>query len=135
MEAVSHRIDALPGGDVCRASGRGRIRDAEGQSFTFRVRYSEGDSAPTGFLYYTDSADGTVLRQATFTALICRLGGAAIVGTAMANGVSVPFVVDASGLSKTLFRISWPGYEGGGPLASGRINIRVPPARQQRRQE
>jgi hypothetical protein len=53
----------------------------------------------------------------------------------MANGVSVPFVVDASGLSKTLFRISWPGYEGGGPLASGRINIRVPPARQQRRQE
>lgn len=127
-DSIGDACDPLPAGDLCRANGRGRTLKAETQSFAFRVEYVEGAAAPIGYVRYKDSADGTLLRQATFTALTCTDGLARITGTASANGTVVPFTIEARDNgprgSKETFRVTWPGYEGGGPVGSGNITVR-----------
>jgi len=123
-------------GDACeppqrntpaRVTGGGWIDEPE-NAFELTAQYRAGLGAPTGTIVYQDNAAGLELRSVELTSLIVhRATRAVILGAGTVNGQTEEFrlVVEDNGergLNDT-FHISWSGYEAGGLLNGGNIQI------------
>jgi len=84
--------------------------------------------APKRIVTYHDKAAGLKLRSVELTSVIVySTTRAVILGTAAVNGQTTEFRVELEdrgepGINDT-FRISWSGYEAGGLLNGGNIQI------------
>jgi hypothetical protein len=115
------------GNTPARVTGGGWIDEPE-NDFDLTAQYRAGLGAPAGTIVYQDSAAGRELRSVELTSLtVYRATRAVIVGTGTVDGQTEPFrlVVEDNGergLNDT-FHISWSGYQAGGLLNGGNIQI------------
>lgn len=121
-------ITSVPG----KVTGGGTIeQDNLKVTFGFTIKYSEGDSAPTGNLTYQDHTANLRLKAESFDLLVIEGNHAWFTGTGtMDEGQVINFTVEINALSKLgssdAFHISMPamdGYTSGGALTGGNIEI------------
>lgn len=126
-DGLGDACDPPPGNTPARVTGGGWFGEAK-NDFDVTAQYRAGSEAPTGTVTYQDKAAGLELRAVELTSLIVsRTTRAVIRGTGTVNGQTEMFrlVVEDNGergLNDT-FLISWSGYEAGGLLDGGNIQI------------
>jgi hypothetical protein len=126
-DILGDACDPTPGNTPGKVTGGGWIGEAK-NSFGFTAQYSAGMEAPKGKLTYQDKAAGLELESVQLASVIVyNETRAVILGTATVNGQPTEFRLEVEdhgepGVNDT-FRISWPGYEGGGVLNGGNIQI------------
>jgi hypothetical protein len=119
--------DPTPGNTPGKVTGGGWIGEAK-NSFGFTAQYTAGMDAPKGNVTYQDRATGLELRSVQLTSVIVYSATRAVIlGTATVNGLAVEFRLEVEDLGEPgendVFRISWSGYEAGGLLNGGNIQI------------
>ena len=121
-------------GDVCdpdddnKVAGDGWIGEAK-NSFSFTAQYGEGMESPKGNVTYQDETAGLELKSVELTSVIVYSATRAVIlGTATVNGQDTEFRLDVEDYGEPgendTFRIAWSGYEAGGVLNGGNIQIR-----------
>jgi len=126
-DSLGDACDPTPGNTPGKLSGGGWIGEAK-NSFGFTAQYTAGMEAPRGSVTYEDKAAGLELKSVQLTSVIVYSATrAVIVGTASVNGQAAEFRLEVEdhgepGVNDT-FRISWSGYEAGGVLNGGNIQI------------
>ena len=115
----------MTGGGLIDLSGKGRKA-----TFSFAVRYSSGDSMPSGNLQYIDHVSNLRMKATSFDLLIINGDHATITGTGIAYGQFVTFTLNLVDFGKPgsgdRFMIEIPdlsGYSAGGALSGGNIQI------------
>jgi hypothetical protein len=119
--------DPTPGNTPGKVTGGGWIGEAK-NSFGLTAQYSAGMEAPKGIVTYQDKAAGLELKSVELTSVIVYSATRAVIlGTAAVNGQTTQFRLEAEDHGEPsmndTFRISWSGYEAGGLLNGGNIQI------------
>jgi hypothetical protein len=119
--------DPTPGNTPGKVTGGGWIGEAK-NSFGLTAQYSAGMEAPKGIVTYQDKAAGLELKSVELTSVIVYSATRAVIlGTAAVNGQTAEFRLEVEDHGEPsmndTFRISWSGYEAGGLLNGGNIQI------------
>jgi len=113
-------------------TGGGNIDLADGKiTFGFVVKYSNGESAPSGNLTFKDHGSKLDLKATSFSLLFIKRNHALITGFASVNGQpNLPFILNVDDFggpgSSDTFWIQiddFNGYIAGGDLTGGNITI------------
>jgi hypothetical protein len=113
-------------------TGGGNLDLADGKiTFGFVVKYSNGESAPSGNLTFKDHGSNLDLKATSFNLLFIQASHAVITGFATVNDQSnVPFILsvddfgEPGSADKVMIEIpDLSGYSAGGALSGGNIQI------------
>lgn len=122
-------------GDACTVVGgfsEGKVTaggwfDSSHRTFTFHAKAEAGATRVEGDVVYQDRERGIELHARSLTGFLIEGTHATVRGTAEVGGTTVEFTIEADDLGEPgrsdRFAIRWPGYEAGGTLRGGNIQI------------